>query len=471
MNNKIKQFISKFSYVIFSNLITLLTSFVAVIILPKVIGVREYGFWQLYIFYIAYVGFTHLGWVDGLYLKLGGKDFKDLKKEEFGNQINLLTIFSAILMVLGIGLSYILSKEADKRIIYIMFCVNILIVNVRTGIVYVLQSTNMLKESSRILIIDRVIYIFTIIFLLLVGVRDYKKLIIADILGKLISLFYSFYICKNITFSIKSYKKHDILEAIDNIKIGINLMFSNIASSFIIGVVRLGIKNTWGIEQFSKISLTLNISNLMMIFINALGVVIFPILKKVEDIRLSSIYISLRRLLVYSILLLMLLYYPLKIVLDFWLPSYQDSFAFLALVFPISVFEGKMSLLINPYYKALRMEKLIKHINIFVFFVSVLITGINYLFIKNLSLYIMSIIILLGLRSSISELLLSQKIKIDIKRDLFNELLVILIFILSSMCLPSPINMFIYLATYLIYMFLNFNNLKKTIEKIKEFSR
>ena len=470
MNTKVKQILSKFSYVIFSNFITLLTSFVAVMVLPKVIGVTEYGYWQLYIFYVAYVGFTHLGWVDGLYLKLGGRSFSGLKKEEFSDQVQLLAIFSTLLMVLGIVLSLFFVDEANKKIIYIMFCVNILVVNVRTAIVYVMQATNMLKESSRILILDRAIYIVTILALLLFGVRDYRQLILADILAKVISLVYSFVISKNMTYRLVRITRSGLLEAYDNVRVGINLMFSNIASSFIIGVIRIGIKNTWGIESFSKISLTLNISNLMMIFINAIGVVIFPILKKMDDKRLNIIYISLRRLLVFTILFVMILYYPLKLVLDFWLPNYHESFVYLALVFPISVFEGRMSLLINPYFKALRMEKTIKFINFFVLAVSVILTGVNYLLFKNMTMYIMSIIILLGLRAGVSEWILGKRLRLDLRRDMAMELMVILVFILSSWWMSSPINLFIYIAAYAGYVIINLKNIKETLATVKAFS-
>ena len=54
----------------------------------------------------------------------------------------------------------------------------------------------------------------------------------------------------------------------------------------------------------------------------------------------------------------LIVYYPLKIVLSAWLPKYVDSLTYMALVFPMCVFEAKIALLINSYLKTLRKEKL-----------------------------------------------------------------------------------------------------------------
>lgn len=50
MNTKIKNIITSFSYVISSNLLIVLTSSLVVLIFPKIMGVTEYSYWQLYIF-------------------------------------------------------------------------------------------------------------------------------------------------------------------------------------------------------------------------------------------------------------------------------------------------------------------------------------------------------------------------------------------------------------------------------------
>lgn len=83
LNNKVITFVKNFSYTFSSNILTMIVSALVILIVPKLIGVQEYGYWQLYMFYSFYVGFLHFGWNDGIYLRYGGQDYKDLNKRYF----------------------------------------------------------------------------------------------------------------------------------------------------------------------------------------------------------------------------------------------------------------------------------------------------------------------------------------------------------------------------------------------------
>ena len=100
MPSKLKTIVTNFSYVIISNLLTVLVSSIVVLILPKIMGVEEYGYWQLYIFYLAYVGFLHFGWVDGIYLRYGGVEDDELDKETFFSKFLLLLIYLTIIAMI-----------------------------------------------------------------------------------------------------------------------------------------------------------------------------------------------------------------------------------------------------------------------------------------------------------------------------------------------------------------------------------
>lgn len=88
-----KKLLLNSSYAITSNLLSLLVSTLVILILPKLIGVEEYGYWQLYLFYTSYVGFAHLGWIDGIYLKYGGEEYERLDKQKFSHN-SLPILFS-----------------------------------------------------------------------------------------------------------------------------------------------------------------------------------------------------------------------------------------------------------------------------------------------------------------------------------------------------------------------------------------
>ncbi|CFE07075.1 TPA: hypothetical protein VUO80_001307 [Streptococcus pneumoniae] len=348
-----------------------------------------------------------------------------------------------------------------------MAIISMIVTNLRTLYVYILQMTNRLKDSSVILISDRVLYVLLLFMFIVFGWHEYKVMIWADILGRTFSLMLSFWICKDIVFQSLSKFILDFKESLDNIRVGINLMLSNIASSMIIGIVRMGIQWNWNIETFGKVSLTLSISNLLMTFINAIGLVIFPLIKRTKTENLPKIYSNLRNALMLVMFAILLFYYPLKFILDIWLPAYKDALVFMALIFPMSVYEGKMALVINTYLKAMRMEKDILKINALVMLTSMVVTLVTTLLLNNLGLTVVSIVILLALRSIIAELILSKKLKISVKQDIALELLMTIIFISSSWYLSIWIAVIIYLLAYTLYLYLKHKDIRMYIEYFK----
>lgn len=76
MDNSIKGFMKNFSYTLSSNFINLLVSAIVIFVVPKIINFEQYGYWQLFIFYSAYVPFLQFGWTDGIFLRYAGVEKK-----------------------------------------------------------------------------------------------------------------------------------------------------------------------------------------------------------------------------------------------------------------------------------------------------------------------------------------------------------------------------------------------------------
>jgi O-antigen/teichoic acid export membrane protein len=465
-NRKFIELIKNFSYTISSNLISLIISTVVILIIPKLIGVEEYGYWQLYLFYTFYGGLLNFGWNDGIYLRYGGKDYKEIDKRLFFSQFYMLVILQlfiviAALIIFGINFSN------NRVFIFQMTALSLFIVNVRSIPLFTLQCTNKIKEYAQITMIDRILYCSLAIILIFIGVRNYKLLIAADLIGKFIGLIYAMYCCRDMVFRRISTFYFSFREAKENISVGMKLMFANIASMLIIGVVRFGIEHSWNISTFGKVSLSLNISNLMMTFINAVGIIMFPILRRTDVKKLSSIYVTMRELLMVILIGVLIIYYPLKVILSAWLPKYTDSLRYMALIFPMCMFEGKVSLLVNTYLQTLRKEKLILKINLIALALSVAITFITTIIFKNLNLAIISIVILMAFRCVLAEMFLSRILLISLKKDIFMELIITLIFILSAWYINSWLVVLLYAIVYIMYLFIKQKDINSTIKNIQ----
>lgn len=471
MNNKAVTFIKNFSYTLTSNLISLIVSTLVVLVVPKLIGINEYGYWQLYLFYSSYVGFLHFGWNDGIYLRYGGKDYSELDKEMFFSQFYMLFFLQFIIGTIIFLFSILIFSDVNKIFILQMTGLCMIVVNLRYTLLVILQMTNRIKEYAQITMIDRIFYCALIIIFLLLGVREFKLMVIADLIGKFISLIFATYACSDIVFLKLSKFRLNIIETLENVTVGIKLMFANIASMLVIGVVRFGIEKSWDVATFAKISLTLSISNLMMLFINAVGIIMFPILRRTDEKKLPDLYSTMRTFLMVIMLGILIFYYPFKVALTSWLPQYADSLIYMALLFPMSVYEGKMALLISTYLKTLRKEKWLLYINLAILSLSIVVSIFTTVIFKNLNLSIASIVILLGIRCAIAEVYLSKTMNIPVVKDILFETSVIISFILSGWYIHSWLVVFVYMITYLGYVILKREDITRAFTQIKVLAR
>lgn len=467
MNVKAMSIIKNMSYTISSNLISLIVSTLVVLIIPKLIGIEEYGYWQLYIFYSSYVGFLHFGWNDGIYLRFGGEEYKNLDKRLFYSQFIELLASQIFIGVLLWVVSIILVGDMNRGFILQMVAIAMILVNTRLMFFYILQATNRIKEFARLTILDRLVYILLIIIFLLLGIRDFKLMIIADLIGKAISFIFAIFACKDLVFNKMNTFYLTISEAIVNISVGIKLMFANIASMLIIGIVRFGIERAWDVSTFGKVSLTLSISKMVMIFINAVGIIMFPILRRTSKEKLAGIYSTLRDFLMVLLLAVLILYYPLKTVMAVWLPQYAESLLYMSLVFPMFIYEGKMALLINTYLKTLRREKVMLRINIISMFLSLVMTYVTTKIFVSLDVAILNIIVLLAIRSALAESYVAKELGIKVKKDIILELLLTLVFILTGWFINSWLTTLIFIGAYLCYLLIKRKDIVGTIQNIK----
>lgn len=456
MNIKAKKILKNISYSFIANIVSMLISLISVTFLPRFMTVEDYGVWQLYLFYVSYLGFFHFGWLDGIYLKYGGYYFENLNKIKITNQFFLLffiELFISIIAIVFINLFII--NYFTKQVLMFVSCVLVPVI-LFTFTTFILQITNKIKEYVYLNLFGRISFLLSLIIYFNIDNRGYSELIYLDIVSKFIALIYSIYLIKNLFVFKIDKMKAIIKETVDNISIGCKVLLANIAGLLVIGIIRFGISQQWDVATFGKVSLTLNCSNFFMVFINALSVVFFPILKRIEESKIKALYISIRSALTSILLGSLLIYYPLNNILSWWLPKYQDSLIYMAILIPICLFESKVLLLTNTYLKALRKEKIMMKINLEIVIISFILTYISTVLLHNLTVTVISILILFAIKSISSELVLEKVLKIQIKKDILQEVFLVILFVfLNFIDLTILVKIGLYLLFYIVYLFIN----------------
>lgn len=467
-NSKLKFILQNITYSFSSNLISLIISTFTILLLPKFLGVTEYGYWQLYFLYVSYTGVLQLGWCDGVYLRYGGKIYEKLDKGLVSSQFWYISIFYVSFISLLLIPLYYFKDYLNMNLIFFSL-ISGLITTPRGILYYILQATNNIKKYSKIIMLDRGVFGVSIIIFLMFGINSYYFVIISDLFGKLCAFGLAIYYCRDIVSARITAFRISLIEAFRNLNAGYKLMFANISSQLIVGIVRFNIEGYWGIEIFGNISLTLSISSLFMLFINAVAIIIFPMLRRTSEKHLSSLYLSLRTLLMVPILFMLIFYYPMQKIISFWLPQYAEGLSYMALLFPIVVYESKMSLIVNTYLKSLRKEKVMLIINLVTVILSFFSSYITVYILNNIELSIICIVFLLMFRCILAEIYISKILKISVIKNILYELLLSVIFIITAWFISGWLGLILYLIVYLTYLLLMKKDILTTLKTLKKF--
>ena len=98
-----RHFYKNLQFAFLAQFISIIINLIMYLIVPKIVGTTNYAYWQLFIFYTNYAGFFHLGLVDGIYLRLGGKKYNELNFNLLGSQLkvmNMIQIFVCMIFLI-----------------------------------------------------------------------------------------------------------------------------------------------------------------------------------------------------------------------------------------------------------------------------------------------------------------------------------------------------------------------------------
>lgn len=382
-----------------ANVVSLAVSVVTTLLVPKFIGVDEFGHFQLYIFYSSYVGLLHLGWNDGILLRYGGKRFQDLDKSKLYSQFVMLVLLQVLVGALIFLGSLTVSTDRDVVFISKAIALCTLLTSPQFMLLFLLQATLRIEQYARVVVVQRLFYVIFVVAALLAGSFGYELLVAADLVSRLGGLLLAIYFCREIVLQSPLKFRFSFPEAALNVRAGWPLMVGAAAGALVIGVVRLGIAGEWDVAVFGKVSLALSLANMALTTIVAAGTVAFPMLRRLPEERLPAIYTHSRLLLTAGSLAALLLYHPLRLLVTAWLPEYIDSAAYLGMLFPVLVYQVRTSLLVETYLKVRRMETVLFGVNLGSLVLAVFVTIITVSWLGNLDMAVLSIPFVAGIRS------------------------------------------------------------------------
>lgn len=345
-----KSTLKKIGYVTFSNVVKLVSSILIGFIIPNILGVTNYGYYKVFTLYLTYIGLFHFGFIDGIYLKFGGVDYKDLNRSKFRSYFKFLLLFELFIAVIGITVIQIW-MSGDRAFIFSLLLINLIAINLTTYFQFISQITSRFKEYSSRLIILSFTNIIIVGIMYYFGLSSYRFYSGFIVLVNFLLLFWYMYTYRQIVFGKSESLSESRNEIIDYFKVGIPLLVANLAATFVMTVDKQIVELLFPVEEFGVYSFAYSMLVMVTVVVSAVGIVLYPTLKKVSINSIPNYYSKLMRIIIVVVLFGLFGYFPLQWVVPKFLPNYVGSLIIFRIALPGLLFTSTITAIKHNIFK------------------------------------------------------------------------------------------------------------------------
>ena len=430
--------------IMFANLINLVISLVNGFVLPKYLSIECYALIKTYTLYSTYAGFFHLGYLDGMYLKYGGRDMMSVSSDEYGTDF-WNVIFMQIIVCIGVlFVGFICHDFVIKA-----FAVGLLLRNICSCFQMFFQATGEFKLYSSALNYGTILSFVISLFLVFVYKTDNAELYIgAQVFASLaVSIYLGLLLNSRMGYLNKiSFSKHAFRE---NIAQGFVLMIGNFSNNLFTSIDRWLVKILMTTFHFAAYSFAVSIDSLITVFITPLYVTLYNAFCKNHA---ASHIINIKRMVLMWGFVIITFAYPAKFVIENYLPKYNDSLPLVFILFATQVFYAVIKGVYVNYFKALRKQNQYFWQIIKMLFVAT-VSGVTlYLIFKSMMSLAVAALITAIIWLVVNELKFKE-LRFSC-RDWSYLTLLLSVFVVSGLLLPSIMGMLVYTLTFVVTSFM-----------------
>lgn len=336
--------------VIIANIINLIISIGNGFLLPKFLSVESYAALKTFLLYTSYIGILHLGYVDGIYIKYGGKMPDIMDAEEFTKDKRVLLLFQ-----LGITLPVTLIAffVGDSNLLFA--AISILPINMVFLFKFIYQATGEFKEYRRITNLSSILIFLLNLFFLFIIKTDRSLWYIG------IQVFISFVVWifyerrnRDAGISNKLSLKEIWTRLNENVHLGIVIMLGNFMGIWITSIDRWFVKILYSVADFAYYSFAVTMLRLINVVITAFSVTLYNFFcKKVK----SEEIVVLRRTVLVVGAVIVAIVFPLEFVVQTYLEKYIYAIPIIKALFMAQFMLIEVNAIYLNLYKALNLQK------------------------------------------------------------------------------------------------------------------
>lgn len=263
-----------------ANALSLVLSLVSGFFLPKYLSIPSYANLKRFQLYISYIGVLHLGYLDGIYIRYGGKDMRSIDRRDLDGMRSNIFLLQAAISAIAIAVSFIIKDMA-----MFVFALCLIPENVSTLYKNLYQATGEYSRYSMVLNIKSVITLIVYVLLLFVIKTDnYIWYTLVYLLNMLVIWVYTeIDIKKNLQYGFKP--RFAPKELFSDAKLGIVLMLGNFAVTLLTGIDRWFVNFLFEESMFAYYAFAVNVQTMLNTFIVPLSTTLYNYFCRVTDIQ------------------------------------------------------------------------------------------------------------------------------------------------------------------------------------------
>lgn len=372
-----------FFMVVTSNLLTIIVALFNGFIIPKQLGVTDYAYYRIYMLYIAYAGVTHLGFVNGIYLKYGSYNLDELPKGKFSGFGKMMLLLQVVIMALMSAVLFFARGNMDPNVViaYAFIIVNIPLINIKWFYSSINQFTKRFVIDSYVTYGQNVMMLIMVVVIMVMHWYNFIVLLLFTTAINAICMIAV--IVQNKTIVVAKSEKKIWEEGVTLIKSGFFLMVSEFVAIIILGIDSIFVQNLFSMEDFAMYSFAVSIISVIYSLISTVSNLIYPYLVRVEEEKYAEYYTLMSDILTVVSIFAMLAFFVAKFIVVTWLDKYSASISINAILFGTVIFRTLIMLVCGNYFKVLKMIKEYTKNNVFAIVISFITDLLAYLIFRD----------------------------------------------------------------------------------------
>lgn len=356
------------------NFLQIISSLIVGFIVPSILTIDGYANLKTYTLYVSYIGFFHLGFIDGLYIKYGGKKFEEIDKPILKGEHNFLIILELVISLILFILSLIF-----ENIILLLFSVSIMPIMIQAFHKYINQATGNFDKYSKIMYVYTLAYLLINVALAIVFKNtNYIFYCLTTFLANLLSVFIF-----EIEFLYKLRNRKALISK-DNIKkiiqVGFFILLGNLAIVVLFGIDKWFVKLFLTTEDFAYYSFAVSMLNIINTLVGAISITFYNYLFENNDKNKIN---KLKRYLTILGGFSSVSFFAFSFIVNYFLRKYIPSLDIIAVTFAAFPYMILINALYVNLYKVNKNEKKYLKVVISILIISIIYNIIALVIFKN----------------------------------------------------------------------------------------